>query len=55
VVIDGNVKKYFIIYYIMECLVEYIYFIYQSISEIIEELNNESSNMLNQYGGFDDL
>jgi hypothetical protein len=39
----------------MEYLVEYIYYMYQLISEIIEELNNESSNMLNEYGGFDDL
>jgi hypothetical protein len=39
----------------MNYLVEYIYNISQTISDIIEELNNESTIILNLYGGFDDL
>jgi hypothetical protein len=39
----------------MDYLVEYIYNISQIISDIIEEVNNESTILLNLYGGFDDL
>ena len=34
---------------------EYIYNIYVSIIHFIEELNNESTNILNEYAGVDNL
>ena len=34
---------------------ECTYNIYKLITDIIEKLNNESTNILNEYGGFDDL
>lgn len=34
---------------------EYIYNIYKSIIDVVEELNNESINILNEYGGVDEL
>lgn len=38
----------------MVCLV-YIYNIYKSIINVVVEINNESINILNEYGGVDDL
>ena len=37
----------------MDCL-EYIYNIYKLFEHFVEELNNESTNILNEYSGLDD-
>lgn len=38
----------------MDCL-EFIYNIYKSFTDIIEEINIESKNIIDEYGGMDDL